>query len=61
MRALDAIFVRGAMDFVRLARCDSELARRASDHRPLVADVRLLPHPHHHPEHGHTKPPAPRP
>lgn len=59
MRALDAIFVRGAMDFVRLARCDSELARRASDHRPLVADVRLRPHPHA--EHMHHKPPAPRP
>jgi endonuclease/exonuclease/phosphatase family metal-dependent hydrolase len=59
MRALDAIFVRGAMDFVRLARCDSELARRASDHRPLVADVRLRPHPH--PEHAHGRPPAPRP
>jgi endonuclease/exonuclease/phosphatase family metal-dependent hydrolase len=59
LRALDAIFVRGAMDFVRLARCDSELARRASDHRPLVAEVRLRPHPH--PDHGHAKPPAPRP
>jgi endonuclease/exonuclease/phosphatase family metal-dependent hydrolase len=59
LRALDAIFVRGAMDFVRLARCDSELARRASDHRPLVAEVRLHSHPH--PEHAHAKPPAPRP
>lgn len=60
MRALDAIFVRGDMDFLRLARCDSELARRASDHRPLVADVRLRSHPHHA-EHHPTKPPAPRP
>lgn len=59
MRALDAIFVRGAMDFVRLARCDSELARRASDHRPLVADVRLRPQIHHHADLH--KPPAPRP
>jgi endonuclease/exonuclease/phosphatase family metal-dependent hydrolase len=59
MRALDAIFVRGAMDFLRLARCDSELARRASDHRPLVAEVRLRPHPH--PDHAHGRPPAPRP
>jgi endonuclease/exonuclease/phosphatase family metal-dependent hydrolase len=59
MRALDAIFVRGAMDFVRLARCDSELARRASDHRPLVADVRLRPQTHH--ADPHHKPPAPRP
>lgn len=61
MRALDAIFVRGAMDFVRLSRCDSELARRASDHRPLVAEVRLRSHPHGHADHGHHKPPAPRP
>jgi len=60
MRALDAIFVRGAMDFVRLARCDSELARRASDHRPLVAEVRLRPQSHHHAE-PHHKPPTPRP
>ena len=59
MRALDAIFVRGAMDFVRLARCDSELARRASDHRPLVAEVRLRPQAHH--ADPHHKPPAPRP
>jgi endonuclease/exonuclease/phosphatase family metal-dependent hydrolase len=43
VRALDAIFVRGRLDFVRLARCESELARRASDHRPLIADVRLHP------------------
>ena len=59
MRALDAIFVRGAMDFLRLARCDSELARRASDHRPLVAEVKLRPQPHH--ADPHHKPPAPRP
>lgn len=58
VRALDAIFVRGDMDFVRLTRCDSDLARRASDHRPLVADVRLRPHRPHPPE---SKPPAPRP
>ena len=44
VRALDAIFVRGRVDFVKLARCESELARRASDHRPLIADVRLHPH-----------------
>lgn len=61
LRALDAIFVRGAMDFVKLSRCDSELARRASDHRPIVADVRLHPHEAHaHSEHEH-KPPQPRP
>jgi endonuclease/exonuclease/phosphatase family metal-dependent hydrolase len=43
VRALDAIFVRGRLDFVKLARCESDLARRASDHRPLIADVRLHP------------------
>ena len=61
MRALDAIFVRGGVDFMRLARCDSDLARRASDHRPLVADIRLHAHHVHHPVAHETKPPAPRP
>lgn len=61
LRALDAIFVRGAVDFLGLARCDSEKARRASDHRPLVAEVRLHAHPHHHPSQHDAKPPAPRP
>jgi hypothetical protein len=46
---------------VRLSRCDSELARRASDHRPLIAEVRLRPHPNGHVEHGHHTPPTPRP
>jgi len=61
MRALDAIFVRGSVDFLQLARCDTQLARRASDHRPLVAEVRL--HPHHHATHAQhePKPPSPRP
>jgi endonuclease/exonuclease/phosphatase family metal-dependent hydrolase len=45
VRALDAVFVRGGVDFIKLSRCDSEIARRASDHRPLVAEIRL--HPHH--------------
>jgi endonuclease/exonuclease/phosphatase family metal-dependent hydrolase len=63
VRPLDAIFVRGHVDFVKLIRCDSEVARKASDHRPLIADVRLHPHhahlsSHHQPEH---KPPSPRP
>jgi endonuclease/exonuclease/phosphatase family metal-dependent hydrolase len=44
LRPLDAIFVRGGVDYLNLARCDSELARRASDHRPLVADIRLHAH-----------------
>ena len=60
VRPLDAIFVRGTVDFLRLSRCDSALARRASDHRPLVAEVRL--HAHHAAAHAHEpKPPAPRP
>lgn len=60
VRPLDAIFVRGDVDFLRLARCDSDLARRASDHRPLIAEVRLRAHPSHHADTPH-KPPAPRP
>lgn len=60
MRALDAIFVRGNVDYLRLARCDTELARRASDHRPLVAEIRVRPH--HHTTHApEPKPPSPRP
>jgi endonuclease/exonuclease/phosphatase family metal-dependent hydrolase len=61
MRALDAIFVRGAVDFMRLARCDSELARRASDHRPLIAEVKLHPHNADASDADPVKPPAPRP
>lgn len=41
VRALDAVFVRGGVDFLKLSRCDTDMARRASDHRPLIADVRL--------------------
>jgi endonuclease/exonuclease/phosphatase family metal-dependent hydrolase len=61
VRPLDAIFLRGNVDFVKLVRCESDLARRASDHRPLIAEVRLHPHhAQHHTVHEH-KPPAPRP
>jgi endonuclease/exonuclease/phosphatase family metal-dependent hydrolase len=61
VRPLDAIFVRGNVDFVKLVRCESELARKASDHRPLIAEVRLHPH-HAQQAKGHDhKPPAPRP
>ncbi|HEY0191186.1 MAG TPA: endonuclease/exonuclease/phosphatase family protein [Kofleriaceae bacterium] len=59
VRALDAIFVRGDLDLVRLSRCDSDLARRASDHRPLVADIGLRAHAQA--AEPHAKPPAPRP
>ena len=44
LRPLDGIFVRGTLDFLGLSRCDSTLARRASDHRPIVAEVRLHAH-----------------
>ena len=60
MRALDAIFVRGAVDLQKLVRCDSDLARRASDHRPLVAEVKLQPHQANAAD-ADLKPPAPRP
>lgn len=43
LRPLDAIFVRGTVDLVGLDRGEGERARQASDHRPLVADVRLHP------------------
>ncbi|MCX5743443.1 MAG: endonuclease/exonuclease/phosphatase family protein [Proteobacteria bacterium] len=58
LRALDAIFVRGELDFLELSRCDSQLARRASDHRPLFADVRLRAHRN---ERVGTPPIPPRP
>jgi endonuclease/exonuclease/phosphatase family metal-dependent hydrolase len=61
VRPLDAIFVRGSVDFLKLSRCDTELARKASDHRPLIADVRLHPHHAHHASAVEHKPPAPRP
>jgi endonuclease/exonuclease/phosphatase family metal-dependent hydrolase len=60
MRPLDAIFVRGSVDFLKLSRCESDLAKRASDHRPLVAEVRLHAHQAHH-GHPEPKPPTPRP
>ena len=58
VRALDAIFVRGSVDFMKLSRCETDLARQASDHRPLVAEVRLRPH---HPAVHDRVPPTPRP
>jgi len=61
VRPLDAIFVRGNLDFMKLSRCESELAKRASDHRPLVAEVRLHAHHHHQAPHHEPKPPSPRP
>jgi endonuclease/exonuclease/phosphatase family metal-dependent hydrolase len=59
VRALDAIFVRGDLDYLALSRCDSALARRASDHRPLVAEVRLRSHTRS--AAPDPEPPTPRP
>jgi len=61
VRPLDAIFVRGNLDFMKLSRCESELAKKASDHRPLVAEVRLHAHHAHHAHQHEHKPPSPRP
>lgn len=61
LRALDAIFVRGAAELMKLSRCDSELARKASDHRPIVAEVRLHPHQAQSESDHEHKPPQPRP
>lgn len=49
LRPLDAIYVRGDVELAGLSRGETELARRASDHRPLLAEVEVHPHaPHHH-------------
>jgi endonuclease/exonuclease/phosphatase family metal-dependent hydrolase len=41
VESLDWVYVRGNVDLVDVRRGDHDLARRASDHLPLVADVRL--------------------
>jgi endonuclease/exonuclease/phosphatase family metal-dependent hydrolase len=41
MRALDGVYVRGALLMHAVERGETELARRASDHRPLIADLEL--------------------
>ncbi|MEO6598025.1 MAG: endonuclease/exonuclease/phosphatase family protein [Planctomycetota bacterium] len=43
VRALDSLFVRGDLDLVRLERPRTALSRMASDHLPLLAELRLLP------------------
>jgi len=55
LRPLDSIYVRGDVDLSHLERGEIELARRASDHRPLIAEVEIKAHaPHHrHGEHAH--------
>jgi endonuclease/exonuclease/phosphatase family metal-dependent hydrolase len=48
MRALDSIYVRGQVQLLGVHRGETDLSRRASDHRPLFADVVVGPHHHHH-------------
>jgi len=51
LRPLDSIYVRGDLELKELARGETELSRRASDHRPLIADMEIHAHaPHHRPE-----------
>lgn len=41
LRALDAIYVRGDAKLLHVYRARQTLARRASDHLPLIADLRI--------------------
>jgi endonuclease/exonuclease/phosphatase family metal-dependent hydrolase len=43
LRALDSIYVRGRLELQHLTRGEIDLAKRASDHRPLIADVEMHP------------------
>lgn len=43
LRALDSLFVRGDCELLSLTRPRSKGARLASDHLPLVAEVKVLP------------------
>lgn len=42
VRALDAIYVRGSLEIERIMRSRLAVARTASDHLPLVADLRIV-------------------
>ncbi|MDB4981245.1 MAG: Endonuclease/exonuclease/phosphatase [Myxococcales bacterium] len=44
-RALDSIYVRGELHLVGVERSRLQLARTASDHLPLVADIEFHPRP----------------
>jgi endonuclease/exonuclease/phosphatase family metal-dependent hydrolase len=44
LRALDSIYVRGSVRLHDLCRGETELCKRASDHRPLIADLVLVEH-----------------
>ena len=41
LRALDGLYVRGKVRLLQLARGEHDLAKRASDHRPLFADLMI--------------------
>ncbi|RMH41909.1 MAG: endonuclease [Deltaproteobacteria bacterium] len=41
VRALDAIYVRGRLAFRNVFRGQTDLAKRASDHLPLIADLEI--------------------
>jgi endonuclease/exonuclease/phosphatase family metal-dependent hydrolase len=41
MRALDAIYVRGNVSLRQVQRSRLEIAKRASDHLPLIADLEI--------------------
>ena len=43
VRALDSLYVRGDVELTSLERPRTRAARTASDHLPLVADLRVLP------------------
>ncbi|MCX5787401.1 MAG: endonuclease/exonuclease/phosphatase family protein [Elusimicrobia bacterium] len=42
MKALDSIYVRGDVELLQVRRCALRAARWASDHRPLLAEIRVL-------------------
>jgi endonuclease/exonuclease/phosphatase family metal-dependent hydrolase len=42
VRALDALYVRGRLEIQRVFRSRLDLAKRASDHLPLIADVQIV-------------------
>ena len=61
VRALDSIYVRGHVQLLDVARGEVDCARRASDHRPLYADVVIAAHHHeraHHGSHAHHAAPT---
>ena len=41
LRALDSLYVRGRVKLLELHRGETQLAKRASDHRPLFADLMI--------------------